>query len=75
MNIRQSFAHQSEACAALGSPFMQQLMRVAGARLDRETAVGRFVLDWAGDPSPSADSNPAAVCRGLAQAGAYWTST
>ena len=57
MTVRAAFRVQGEACAALGSPFMDQLMSLIGERLS-EGAVAEHVLNWPGDPSVSADSVP-----------------
>ncbi|THK33930.1 DUF2332 family protein [Ensifer sp. MPMI2T] len=56
--VRRAFHGQHKACEELGSPFMARLCRLAAERLDRESAVGRRVLDWEGDPRPEADSVP-----------------
>ncbi len=63
--IRQTFALQAEACEALGSGFTASLCRRLGAHLSLDNAVGRLVLEWQGDPSPSADSIPLRLCGGL----------
>lgn len=63
--VRDAFAAQARACQGLGSPFMHQLCSLLGARLDRNTAVGRAVLDWPGDPSTSADSVPLRLAGAL----------
>ncbi len=63
--IRHTFALQAEACEALGSGFTASLCRRFGAHLSLDTAVGKLVLEWSGDPSPSADSIPLRLCGGL----------
>jgi hypothetical protein len=63
--VRASFAEQAGWCDKLGSPFTASLCRLLGERLDRETAVGRRVLDWPGDPAPSADALALRLCGGL----------
>ncbi|MFZ1814439.1 MAG: DUF2332 family protein [Rhizobiaceae bacterium] len=63
--IRTAFQTQAIACASLGSPFMARLMRLVGEKLDRSTKTGVYVLDWAGDPSVSADSVPLRLAGAL----------
>ncbi len=65
MTVRAAFGVQSRACAALGSPFMERLMALAGARLGSGTTVADRVLGWQGDPSPHADSAPLRLAGGL----------
>lgn len=64
MTIRAAFRVQGEACAALGSPFMGRLMPLIGERL-AEGPVADRVLNWQGDPSPSADSVPLRLAGAL----------
>ena len=63
--IRQAFRDQAEACAALGSPLMQQLMAGLSARLAPGSPVADTVLSWPGDPSYRADSVPLRLAGGL----------
>ena len=63
--VRAAFAHQAEACTRMGSRFTGRLCRGLGERLTRDTGVGARVLDWPGDPSPSADSVPLRLCGAL----------
>lgn len=65
MKLRQAFLAQEGHCAALGSPFLAQLMRLLAERLDGGTAVGRYLLDWPGDPSSQADSVPLRLAGAL----------
>ena len=65
MTVRAAFDVQSRACAALGSPFMERLMALAGARLEAGTSVADRILGWQGDPSPHADSVPLRLAGGL----------
>ena len=44
------FEAQARACDELGSPFTTSLCRLLAERLDRTSAFGRRILDWAGDP-------------------------
>lgn len=63
--VRASFAEQAGWCERLGSPFMASLCDTLGRTLDRSTETGRRVLDWAGDPAPSADALALRLCGGL----------
>ncbi|MEM9426037.1 MAG: DUF2332 family protein [Pseudomonadota bacterium] len=65
MTIRQAFAAQGRACAALGSPFMGRLMPLVGDRLTADSAVGDRILGWTGDPSPAADNAPLRLAGAL----------
>ncbi|MFQ6549681.1 DUF2332 domain-containing protein [Aestuariibius sp. 2305UL40-4] len=56
MTPREAFAVQAKNCAALGSPFMGRLMQLCSDRLERGTPVTNRVLNWPGDPRPSADN-------------------
>lgn len=61
--IRDHFRGQAETCDRLGSPFTAQLCRTLAETLDRATATGRRVLDWAGNPV--ADALALRLCGGL----------
>jgi hypothetical protein len=63
--VRAAFARQAEWCAKLGSPFTSRLCEVLGQRLDRDTDLGRRVLDWPGKPDALHDSVPLRLCGGL----------
>jgi hypothetical protein len=52
--IQRAFAEQATACRQLGSPFMGRLLDLLAERLDPESAVGRSVYGWRGDPFPDA---------------------
>jgi hypothetical protein len=54
--VRQSFQRQAKACDDLGSPFTARLCRMAAERLNDETAVGRHLLLWQGDPTGTGDA-------------------
>ncbi|WP_348644692.1 DUF2332 family protein [Yoonia sp. F2084L] len=47
---------QSKACASLGSPFMEQLMRLLGTRDWPEGPIADRVFAWKGDISPRGQS-------------------
>jgi hypothetical protein len=61
--IREHFVHQAAACENLGSPFTARLCRALSQSLDRSTATGRRVLDWAGHTR--ADALSLRLCGGL----------
>lgn len=63
--VRASFAEQAFWCARLGSPFTALLCEVVGQRIERDTRIGRRVLDWPGDPRASADALALRLCAGL----------
>ncbi len=79
MNVRKAFRAQAKACGVLGSPFTARLMALIGDRLSADTAIGRHVLNWPGDPSVNADSVPLRLAgalnalriEGLALRGSY----
>ncbi|MDQ0468412.1 DUF2332 domain-containing protein [Labrys wisconsinensis] len=48
--ILRHFDRQAAACRELGSPFTGRLAALHPLYLDRSTAVGDRILDWAGDP-------------------------
>jgi len=61
--VRAAFEIQAGQCDDLGSPFTATLCRLCGTRLDHDTAVGRRVLGWPGDPV--ADALPLRLAGGL----------
>jgi hypothetical protein len=63
--VRTAFARQTGYCAKLGSPFTSLFCEVLGGKLDRETGIGRRVLDWPGKPDALHDSVPLRLCGGL----------
>lgn len=63
--VRAAFAEQGEWCARMGSPFTALLCGAIGRGIDRETAVGRRVLGWPGNPDGWADGLPLRLCGGL----------
>jgi hypothetical protein len=48
--VLKSFRRQAEASRKLGSPFTAMLCDVLAEGLSRESAFGRRILDWPGDP-------------------------
>ena len=62
---RAAFVEQAMWCRRLGSPFTAVLCETIGTRIDGSTEVGRHVLGWPADPSPTADNLPARLCEAL----------
>jgi hypothetical protein len=63
--VRAAFAEQAKWAERLGSPFTALLCATLGPGLDRESAVGRRVLDWPGPPEATADNVPLRLCGAL----------
>jgi hypothetical protein len=63
--VRAAFASQAEWAERLGSPFTALLCATLASRLDRETQIGRRVLDWPGRPEAVADALALRLCGGL----------
>ncbi len=54
--VRQAFVDQAVICRKLQAPFTTMVIDAAAEVLGRETAVGRRVLDWLGEPEPRGDA-------------------
>jgi hypothetical protein len=65
VDSRAAFDAQAGWCERLGSPFNAFVCRTFAERLTAATPVERAVLEWPGDPSPTADSVPLRVCGAL----------
>lgn len=68
--VRQAFLTQRDFCLAMDAPVTARVCEALAQALDRETATGQRVLDWAGEPI--ADALPLRLVGGLnalAQAG------
>jgi hypothetical protein len=63
--VRAAFARQAHWAAKLDSPLMVRLCTLLGERLDRESEVGRRVLDWPGTADSFADALPLRLTGGL----------
>ncbi len=63
--VRAAFTAQAGWCETLGSPFTSRLCATLADRLDRETVVGRRVLDWPGLPDALHDSVPLRLAGAL----------
>lgn len=69
--IRDHFERQVEACNALGSPFTANLCRLVAENLENDTAFGRRVYNWSGDPRDDALSlRVCGALHALARSGA-----
>lgn len=65
MTLREDFSHQAQVCAALGSPFMAQLMQLCADRLTPGDPVSDALFNWPGDRSASGASVPLRLAGGL----------
>ena len=63
--VREAFAQQAAICTRAGAPFTGQVCALIAGRLDRKTAVGRRVLDWAGVASHEGDALPLRLAGGF----------
>ena len=63
--VRDAFAYQSKSCASLGSPFMEQLMRLCGDRDWPAGAVRDRIFGWPGELGPRGQSVPLRLAGGL----------
>jgi hypothetical protein len=63
--VRSTFAAQASWAAKLGSPFTAALCEAIERNLDRDTPVGRRVLDWPGKPDAQHDAIAVRLCGGL----------
>src|SRR3954471_22984459 len=54
--VRDAFTRQAESSLARGSPFTALLSKTLSRILDRQTEVGRRVLEWPGRPDARGDS-------------------
>jgi len=65
VSVASAFAHQANACANLGSPFMDQLCTLFATRDWPEGRIKTRVHGWNGDIGPSGHSVPLRLCGGL----------
>jgi hypothetical protein len=63
--VRAAFRQQADYCTALPAPFTALLCSLAAERLDRNSAIGRRLLDWNGNPDPFGDAIALRLCGGL----------
>jgi hypothetical protein len=64
-SARAAFERQAHWAEKLESPFMARLCTLLARRLDRQTEVGRRVLDWPGTADSFADALPLRLTGGL----------
>lgn len=65
MDIRASFLAQADHCAALGSEQTARYCRYFAQYLSDDSAVGRRILTWPGDPSSGGDALALRLMGGL----------
>tara|TARA_R110002049_G_scaffold29972_5_gene102150 strand:- start:23152 stop:24192 length:1041 start_codon:yes stop_codon:yes gene_type:complete len=65
MSLKAAFADQAEACRALGSPFMGQLMDLLAADWPADSALALKLGTYEGDIGPRGHSLPLRVASGL----------
>lgn len=63
MDVRDAFRTQVDFCRTMGAPVTARLADALAAGLNRGSATGRAVLDWAGDPI--GDALPLRLIGGL----------
>lgn len=66
MTLTEAFLSQARSCEALGSPFMDQLLRLLARIWPSETTLGRTCANWPGaDLGPTGASLPLRIAGGL----------
>ena len=65
MNLLEAFRHQALSCAALGSPFMAQLLNVLADNWPQESALAKKFAGFDGDIGPAGHSLPLRTAAGL----------
>lgn len=65
MSLAAAFRDQAGHCAALGSPFMDRLLRLLADHWPADTALARRCARWTGDIGPSGASLPLRIAGGL----------
>ncbi len=63
--LREALRFQAEACADLGSPFMQRLCTLLAERLEPGTPLTDRLFGWQGDLGPRGDSVPLRLAGAL----------
>jgi len=63
--LREALRFQAEACADLGSPFMQRLCSLLSERLEPGTPLTDRLFGWQGDLGPRGDSVPLRLAGAL----------
>lgn len=65
MNLSDAFAAQATSCAAMGSPFMAQLLGLLAKDWPHRSALGRKFSGFSGDIGPAGHSLPLRIAGGL----------
>lgn len=65
MSLHTAFHQQATSCAALGSPFMGQLLNMLADHWPRDTALARHFETYHGDIGPAGHSLPLRIAGGL----------
>jgi|TARA_B110000908_G_C9885438_1_gene284472 hypothetical protein len=65
MILLSAFRHQAASCAALGSPFMEQLLTLLADHWPVESAITRKFATFGGDIGPASHSRPLRIAAGL----------
>ncbi len=63
--VRESFFQQARYCRDMASPFTAELCDLLGERLSADTAIGRRILSWPGNPEPIQDALALRLVAGL----------
>lgn len=65
MSLVEALRHQAQSCAALDSPFMEQLLTVLADHWPKESAVAHKFATFTGDIGPAGHSLPLRIAGGL----------
>lgn len=65
MSLSNAFAAQSKTCAAMGSPFMGQLLGILATDWPTQSALGQKFAAFKGDIGPAGHSLPLRIAGGL----------
>lgn len=65
MSLSEALHQQAASCAALGSPFMAQLLRMLAENWPEQSAIGRKFAAFSGDIGPAGHSLPLRIAGGL----------
>ena len=65
MNLSEAFRQQATSCAALGSPFMEQLLNMLAEHWPDSTPLAQKFAAFEGDIGPAGHSLPLRIAGGL----------
>jgi len=65
LTLKQALSQQAQACAALESPFMEQLLSCLARSWPEHSLLGRTCTNWPGDLGPDGISIPLRLAGGL----------